>query len=421
MEPYERKGILKDLKVIDFSWSGAGPQVPRELANHGAQVIRIESHKYPCGLRLGTPFKDNIPGINRGAHGMCYNTSKYSVCLRLDKPRGREIAKQLVMWADVLVQSMTSDAMIKWGFGYDDVVKYRPDIIYYSTNQPGLTGPYRTFAGWGNHGAAGGGWESVGGYPDLNPVGLPCAYTDFISPWFGLSFLLSALAYKRRTGKGMMLDQSQWEAGANMLGPAFLDYIVNGRIATPIANRDLSAAPHGVFRCRGDDRWVAIAVENQGQWEAFCRVVGEEWVKDPKFATFLGRKENEDELERLIGAWTANRLAEEVMQMLQDAGVPAGVVQNCQDLMDYDPQVKHRKAYEWLMHKEIGLSEYTTPAYRLSKTPHHLLKAGPCIGEDNEYVYKDILGFTDDDIAELYAEGVIDTEYDAPAVVRPRS
>lgn len=420
-EPYERKGVLKGVKVLDFTWVGAGPQVPRELANMGAQVIRIENHKAPCVLRINQPFKDNIPGINRSAFGMCYNTSKYSVCLRLDKPRGRELATRLIQWADVLAQSMTSETMFKWGFDYESVRKVKPDIIYFSSNQPGLTGPYRLFGGYGNHGGAYSGWESVTGYPDLYPVMVPSAYTDFISPWFGTAFVLSALEYKRRTGKGMLVDQSQWQSGANMLGPAILDYIVNGRVATPLGNRNPEAAPHGVFPCRGTERWVAIAVEDDEQWTAFCRVVGEGWANDPKFATFLGRKQNEDELEKLIGEWTKDRVAEEVMRMLQDAGVPAGVVLNSQDLVDYDPQVKHRRAFEWLEHKEIGSMLFNTPAYRMSETPHHLLKPGPCLGEDSEYVYKEILGLNDDDIGDLYAEGVIDTEYDAPAMVRPKS
>ncbi|MBI2863539.1 MAG: CoA transferase [Chloroflexi bacterium] len=420
-EPYQRKGILTGLKVIDFSWVGAGPQLGRELAAHGALVVRVESHKYPCILRLGPPFKDNVPGINRGAFGMCFNTGKYSVCLRLDKPKGRELAKKLIIWADVLTQSMTSDVMAGWGLDYEKVRQFKPDIIYYSTNQPGLTGPYRNFGGYGNHGAACAGFESVAGYPDLYPDFVPSAYTDFICPWFGLTALLGALAYKRRTGKGMLLDQSQWQAGANFLGPALLDYVVNGRIATPLANRDPQNCPQGVFRSRGEDRWVAIAVKDDEQWQAFCRVVAEEWTGDARFATFASRKENEDELEALVGRWTANRVAEDVMRLLQSAGVPAGMVQTTQDLVDHDPQVRHRRAFEWLEHKEIGLALHNTPAYRLSKTPHHLLKAGPIIGEDNEFVYREILGLTDDDIGDLYAEEVIDTEYDAPEIRKPNS
>jgi benzylsuccinate CoA-transferase BbsF subunit len=416
METKERRGPLTGVKVIDFSWVGTGPMTTRELAYMGARVVRIESHRYPDPMRLAQPYKDMQPGINRSAFGMCYNTNKCSVCLRLDKPKGREIARKLIMWADVLVQGMTSNAMEKWELDYENVKRFKPDIIYFSTNQPGLTGPYRFFGGYGIMGGAYAGWESVVGYRDLHPVMISTAYTDFIAPWYGACFIIAALDYRRRTGRGMLLDQSQWEAGSTFLGSAILDYIVNGRIATPLGNRRPYTSPSGVFRCTGGQRWVAISVETDEQWQAFCRVVGEDWTDDLKFGTVLARKQNEDELERLIGEWTANKVAEEVMQIMQDAGVPAGVVQNSQDLVDNDPQVKHRRAFEWLDHKEIGPALHNTPAYRLSKTPHRLFKAGPCIGEDNDYVYKDILGYTDEDIADFLSEGVIDTIYDAPSI-----
>jgi benzylsuccinate CoA-transferase BbsF subunit len=214
----------------------------------------------------------------------------------------------------------------------------------------------------------------------------------------------------------MLLDQSQWEASANFLGPAILDFIVNGRVATPLGNRDPYNCPQGVFRCSGEDRWIAIAVEEEQQWIAFRQVVGEAWAQEAKFATSLGRKQNEDELEGLIGQWTATRVAEEIMPMMQGAGVPAGLLVTNEDLVEHDPQLKHREAFQWLEHQVIGPSLHNTPAYRLSKTPHHLLKPGPIIGEDNEFVYKEILGLSDDEFADLYAEEVIDTEYDAPAL-----
>lgn len=414
MEPYEREGILVGVKIVDFSWVAAGPQISRELANHGAQVIHVESHAYPCPLRLSAPFKDRIPGVNRSAFGMAFNTSKYSVCLRLDKPKGREVAMRLARWADVLIQGMTAGVMSKWGLDYESVRELKPDIIYCSTTQAGLVGPYRNFGGYGFHGAAYSGFEAVSGYRDFSPDGVPCAYTDFISPWYGVVYVLSALARKRRTGKGMLIDQSQWESGANFLGPALLDYVVNRRVAKPVGNRDPYNCPQGVFPCDGEDRWVAIAIEDESQWEAFCRAVDQAWTRDPKFTTFLSRKEHEDVLEGLIGKWTSQHPAEEVMCLLQNAGVPAGVVQTTKDLVDLDPQLKHRRAFEWLEHREIGSALHNTPSYRLSEAPHHLIKPGPIIGEDNEYVFKQVLGLTDEEIGDLYAKGVIDTEYDSP-------
>jgi len=195
-----------------------------------------------------------------------------------------------------------------------------------------------------------------------------------------------------------------------------MDYKVNGRMLTRMGNRDPHAAPHGAFPCQGDDRWVAIAVRTDEEWRAFCQVLGRpDWTGEDRFATFKGRKDNEDELERLIEQWTKARVAEEVMMMMQEAGVPAGVVGGGGggDLFE-DPQLKHRRHFRRLDHQVIGRHVYNAPSYWLSKTPDHIHKAGPCLGEDNEYVYKDLLGFTDDDIAEFLAEGVITTEYDVP-------
>jgi hypothetical protein len=193
-------------------------------------------------------------------------------------------------------------------------------------------------------------------------------------------------------------------------------YIVNNRIAYRMGNRDPYMAPHSVYRCRGDDCWVAIAISSEDEWENLCCVMDHpEWAEDPKFATMLGRKDNEEELDRLIGEWTKDYPAEQIMAMMQDAGVPCGVVQNAEDLFN-DPQLKHREHFRFLEHKVIGAHAYHAPAYRLSKTPNYIWKAGPCLGEDNEYVYKEVLGYTDDEIADLLIEGVITTEADLPGV-----
>lgn len=243
------------------------------------------------------------------------------------------------------------------------------------------------------------------------------AYTDFISPWYLATAMIGALDRKRKTGKGIYFDQSQLEAGVSFLGPAIMDYYVNGKIRTRMGNRDPYMAPHGVFKCMGNDRWVAIAVRSDEDWQKFCNAIGSpDWSNDPKYTTFKGRKENEDKLEELIGEWTINYTPEEVMFQLQKSGVPAGVVQTTQDLFE-DPQVKHREAYTFLKHTVMQLRAYNTPAYRLSKTPWQPKKAPATIGEDNEWVIKEILGYSEDEFADMIAEGVITTEGMAPFAV----
>jgi crotonobetainyl-CoA:carnitine CoA-transferase CaiB-like acyl-CoA transferase len=183
-----------------------------------------------------------------------------------------------------------------------------------------------------------------------------------------------------------------------------------------MGNRDPHAAPHGAFPCKGEDRWVAIAVKNDEEWRAFCEIVGHaEWIGDSRFATLEARKKNEDELENLIGKWTEGREPEDVMDIMQQAGVPAGVVgAGIGGDMFEDPQLKHRNHFRRLDQQVIGNHVYNAPSYHLSKTPNHIFKAGPSLGEDNEYVYRDILGYTDDEIAEFLIEGVITTEQDVP-------
>jgi len=415
-----QKGMLEGIKVADFSWVAVGPQVTRELAEQGATVVRVESHKRPDLLRVAMPYKDGIAGIDRSGYWTAYNTNKYGMSVDLSKPRGREAARKLVAWADIVADGFAPGAMKKLGLDYESCRQIKPDIIYFSTTQMGQNGPYAAFGGYGHHGAAYAGFSHLTGWPDRPPVLITNPYTDFISPWYVCSLVILALDYRQRTGKGMYFDQSQIEVGLNFWGPALLDYVVQGRIATRMGNRDPDMAPHGAFPCRGNDRWVVIAVATDEEWQALCRAMGDApWAREPRFATFLARKENEDEMEPLIAEWSKDYSPEEVMVMLQDAGVSAGVVETAEDLLN-DPQLKHRGHFVPLEHKVIGIHYYEAPAYRLSKTPAQLRRAAPCLGQDNEFVYKEILGYSDEEVTQFLLDGVITTEDDVPDIMKPR-
>ena len=408
--------VFEGVKVADFSWVIVGPRVARELAVHGATVVRVESHRVPDMLRVTAPFREGIAGIDRSALWMAYNTNKYGMSLHLSNPKAQEIARKLVMWADIVTDSMTPGTLKRFGLDYESVRKIKPDIIYYSTTQAGQYGPYAKFQAYGQEGAAIAGFYDLFGWPDRPPAPPFTAYTDQIAYPVLLATLMGALAYRRKTGKGMYLEHCQWEAGMHFLGPALLDYRVNGRVLRRMGNSDPYAAPHAIYQCQGTDRWVAITVRHDAEWKAFCAAIGApEWTKEPRFATLLGRKENEDELNQLVENWTSGYTPEEVMWILQNAGVPAGVLQNNQDLFE-DPQLKHRGHFQWLPHKVIGMASHQAPSYRLSKTPYQLKKAGPALGEDNEFVYKNILGYSDEDMAQFLLDGIITTEADVPYV-----
>ncbi len=406
--------IFEGLKVADFSWAAAGPQVGRELAEHGATVVRVESHTHLDPIRTFQPFKDAKPGVDRGAFFCEYNTNKMSISLDLTKPKSREVALQLVKWADLVTESLAPGAMAEMGLDYESCRKVNPEVIYLSTSQQGESGPHHRFKGVGHHVNAVAGYCSTTGWPDSDPTMIYTAYSDFVAPWYSLIAIMGALMRRRKTGKGMRIEQSQLECGVSFLAPHLLNWAANGRDLERRGNRDFYMSPHGVYPCRGNDRWVAIAVQNDDQWRCFCDVIGNpEWAGSPRFATVVSRKQNEDELDKLIGEWTRAFTPEQVMTMMQESGIPAGVVQTAEDLLN-DPQMKYRQHFRVLNHPVIGNHSYHAPAYKLSETPCDIKRAGPTLGQDNQHVYKDILGMTDDDISDLIAEGVITTEYDAP-------
>jgi len=298
--------------------------------------------------------------------------------------------------------------MKRLGLSYEEIREIKPDIIMISLGSKGQTGPHAHLPAFGAHLAAVSGFTAITGWPDRDPPVIFGAYTDSIAGRFGAATLLAALDYRRRTGKGQYIDLSQSEAGIEFLTPPLLDYDVNGRILERNGNRHSSAAPHGAYRCRGEDRWCAIAVFTDQEWQAMRQVMGSPpWAEDSKFATLLGRKSNEEELNSLIEQWTINYSAEEVMNRLQQAGVSAGVVETAEDLHS-DPQLKHRHHFWVLEHQEIGESTYDSLGSQLSKTPAELHKAAHTLGEDNYYVYTQILGLSDGEFVEFLEEGVFD-------------
>jgi len=406
--------VFEGAKVAEFAWVAVGPQVGRTLAEHGATVIHVESHRRPDLVRLSSPFKDFKPGIDRSALFAILNTNKYGISLDLSKPKAREIVKKLVMWADIVTESFGPGVMKRLGLDYEEVRKIKPDIIYVSTCMQGQYGPHSSHRAYGGQLAALCGFPGLVGRADREPMH-PMAYTDWLAPWYLVTALIGAMIRKRKTGKGMYLDQAQYEAGATFLAQPILDFTVNRRVANRMANRDPHAAPHGAYPCKGEDRWCVIAVFTDEEWKEFCRVIGNPaWTEDTKFATLLGRKQNEDELDGLVSEWTSNYTAEEVMTLMQLRKIPAGIVSTIEDTFN-DPNMRFRQHLVYLEHPVIGRHAYINEAIRFSKTPPDLRKAAPCLGEDNEQVYKEFLGLTDAQIADLLVAGVITTDVDLPA------
>lgn len=400
--------VFEGLKVADFSWVAVGPLITRYLADHGATVVKVESSVRVDICRTTPPFKDEIPGVNHTGWPLEWTRNKYSMTLNFKHPKGIEIARRLVSWADVVTESFAPGVAGRMGLSYEDVRKINPSIVMLSTSMQGQTGPHAPHPGYGIQLTALSGFVHLTGWPDRGPVELYGAYTDFITPRFGIVALVAALNYRRRTGKGQYIDLSQYECSMHFLAPLILDYIVNDRIWNRVGNRSCCAAPHGAYHCRGNDRWCVIAVFTDEEWASFCEVIGNPALtEDQRFSTLLMRLSNVEELDRLVESWTIKHSPEEVMSLMQEAGIAAGVVETGEDL-HRDPQLKHRQHFQILDHPDMGRCTHSSLAFKLSKTPSKLRMSAPLLGQHNEYVCANILQMSDEEFVELLQQGVFE-------------
>ena len=313
--------VLQNIRILDFTWVLAGPYATRILADFGAEVIKVQ----PLLPREEDEF--------RRGYDNTWNRNKLGITLNLNKPEGVALAKRLVDISDAVVENFTPRVMANWGLDYASLKEIKPDIIMLSLSTMGNTGPWRDYTGFGPTIQAFSGMTYLTSFPGKPPLGLGTSYADHIAGLFGCLALLGALEYRQKTGEGQYIDLSQVEAMASLLGGAVLDYQLEGREVAAVGNNSTEAAPHGVYRCKGDDRWCALAVFTEEEWRGFKRALGDPpWAEDKRFATLAGRLKNKARLERLVEDWTKEHTAEEVMALLQGQGVAAGVAQDARDL-----------------------------------------------------------------------------------------
>jgi benzylsuccinate CoA-transferase BbsF subunit len=388
-------------------WVLAGPGITRLLADYGATVIRIESTTRTDPTRTVGPFQNSQSGVETSGLWGNNNAGKYGITLDLSKAAARTIVMDLVRWADVVCEAFSPKAMPGWGLDYQSLIQVKPDLIMLSTCLMGQSGPLSRFAGFGNLAAALCGFYNLVGWPDRLPSGPFSAYTDYIGPRFGACALLAALIHKKLTGEGQYIDQAQAESALHFLALPIVDFSANQRRYQPVANYDLYHAPHGVYPAAGDDRWVAIACRTEDQWRALCAEMGvPQLAADIRFRTFAARQANCDELDRVINEWTRRQDAHEVERGLQTRGVPAHVVQDADDLYQ-DPQLHHRRHFVEVPHPELGRTWVENSRFALSRTPARVERAAPMLGEHNQYVLEEVLGYDENRIAELVAAGAL--------------
>ena len=412
---------LEGLRVADFSWFGAGPIGAQTLATFGAEVVRIESEAKLDSLRIAGPFALNPDGTPKSSYNVSgyfnnFNAGKLSVQLNLNVEKGQEIAYRLIEKSDIFLTNFTPRVIEKWNLRYEQLAAINPRLIAAYAPMQGLEGPHRDFLGFGAVLTPVTGISHLSGFPNRPPFGVGTNYPDYvINPGHTCVAILAALRYRNRTGKGQRVELPQIESVVNGLGTAVADYLANGTVQMRSGNRNPIAAPHGAFPCLDDpesigstDRWIALACYDDAQWTAVCDVLeAGTLIVDPRFSSLEARKANEDELESAVSALTAAWKAEELMAALQARGIPAGVVQNAQDMLDRDPHMQARGYYHYLDHPETGRSAYDGPPAVLSATLGRHRAPAPLLGEHTLDVCERIIGLSMDEIASLLAEGVL--------------
>ena len=398
---------LSGLSVVDFGWNITAPISAKWLADFGATVVKVESSKRTDPVRTMVPYCKGISGINRSILFHPWNAGKYSIALDLRHPKGIDIAKRLIKWADIVVENFMPGTMEKLGLGYEELRKVNPGIIMVGASLQGQKGPHAQVGALGIAMQALTGFIYPLGWPGEPPIPIPFASTDFMTPVYIIPAVLATLDDRRRTGKGTYIDISQFEAGVSFIAPELLNYLANGQPQTRMGNHSPYASPHNAYRCKGDDRWCVIAVFSEEEWKSFCGVVGNPpWTKETRFSSLLKRKENEEELDKLVGEWTINHSPEEIMEMMQSAGVAAGIVESGKDLHE-DPQLKYRHHFWTLPHSDVGEFTYDGPPFNLPETPAEVRMSCPCLGEHTEFVCREILHMSNEEFSDMYQAGVL--------------
>lgn len=399
---------LEGIRIVDFCWVGAGSYATKLLADQGADVIKIESRARVDGIRLSAPFAGGKMGVNASGYFADRNTSKRSCTINMKTERGQEIARALVKDCDVVTNSFTPGVMDRFGLGWDDVHEMNPKAVYLAMSMQGDGGPERHYMGYGLTISALVGLHALSGIAGRLPVGTGTNYPDHIpNPCHAAFAVLAALRHARRTGRGQFIDLAQTEATISVLGPSMLYQQVAGRDPDPIGNGHDLYAPHGVYPCKGEDRWIAIAVRSDTEFAALADVVELDSELVGSLGSVDARRRSAERLDEAIGRSTRNLDAHELTARLQAVGVPAAPVQDAKGVVDEDPQLAERGHWVRLDHAEMGETLYNAPPFRFSRTDGEIRVPAPMIGEHTMEVCTELLGMDPGEVENLIEEGVL--------------
>jgi crotonobetainyl-CoA:carnitine CoA-transferase CaiB-like acyl-CoA transferase len=414
-----RRRPLEGVRVIDLTKIVAGPNATRMLATMGAEVIRVEWHDQRAldmlrGVRPAVPGGDP-ESVNRSGLFNNINPGKFGITLNVSLPQGRELFKRLIAKASVLCENYSPEQMERWELGYETLRQINPGLIYLQITGMGKSGTYKGYLSVGPTAQALSGLTHMSGFPEpMLPAGWGYSYLDHSTGYYGAILVLAALLRRRRTGRGCYIDLSQTETGLMVSGTATLEAQVTGKPTDRHGNRMPSAAwaPHGAYPCLGSDEWIAIAVQTDAQWQALVAEVGSpDWARDSRFEHADERKAHEDDLDRLMAEFTKSQQRYDLMNRLQQRGIPAGAVQKSVDRCERDLQLKDRGYFVPLPHSEIGTWPVEGFPAKFQKMPVEIGgltgRGAPVMGEDNDRVYRDVLGLQPEEIAALREDWII--------------
>ncbi len=389
-------GPLSGLRVLDYCWVGAGAFVTKALADHGADVIKIESRKRPDNLRLAPPYRRGSEGLEGSGYFASRNSSKRSFALNMRHPDAPQIARRLAAESSVVTSNFRPGVMERWGLAYEQLVDVNPSLIYLSMPMQGSDGPHRSYVGFGSTIAALSGLVASAGLPGRTPIGTGTHYPDHVpNPGHALVALLAAIFERQRTGRGRAIEVAQFESTVNVLGPQIMAYQATGRIEERRGNRMPNVSPHAVLATAGEDTWIALVCRDDGEFEALCEVLRlPDLAADPRFATVDGRKANEDELEQRLEAATSAREVDELAAALQDRGVPAARVRTPGNLLD-DPHLVERGFWRRLDHPVMGpIVVNRVPFSSPDDDELAPRRAAPLLGEHTREIAEAVLGMS---------------------------
>ncbi len=399
---------LAGVRVADFTWVWAGPHCTMQLAHLGAEVIRVETSTRICVTRLLPPYpRDQKPNPNRSGYFNQYNQGKKSITLDLKRPEALEVARRLCARSDIVVENFAAGVMDRMQLGYETLRRLRPDLIMIALSGYGATGPDHDKVSYGPAQVPLSGLSSLTGYRGSPPMHVGVSYGDPTAGLHGAVAVLAAPLHRAATGEGQYIDLSQWETSVAVLGDAILAHTMNGTAPPRDGNHDPHMAPHGVFRAAGEDRWIAIVVEDDAAWIRLAALLGQPALAtDARFATVVARKRHEDELEALVTAWTREQDPHQLTVALQTAGIAAHTVATNQDLAE-SSHLSTRGFFVDLPHPEVGARHHLGVPWRMSTSDCRVRTPAPCLGADTDQVLRDVCGYTDDEVARLRSAGAL--------------